>query len=98
MLALLRGYKRRMGIVLGPFFKVSCNGPDCQSELRVSAKVGDSPRSMAEKVRDLLSEAGWTKDAQGIDRCPECSQTPAALRATQPEQHGSESEEGVLEP
>ena len=47
--------------MLGPFFKVSCNGPDCQSELRVSAKVGDSPRSMAEKVRDLLSEAGWTK-------------------------------------
>ena len=79
--------------MLGPFFKVSCNDPDCQSELRVSAKVGDSPRSMAEKVRDLLIEAGWTKDAQGMDRCPECSKTPAPLRATQPEQHGSVSVE-----
>jgi hypothetical protein len=83
--------------VLGPFFKVSCNGPDCQSELRVSAKVGDSPRSMAEKVHDLLSEAGWTKDAQGMDRCPECSETPAPPRATQLEQLGSESEGGVPE-
>ena len=51
--ALLRGYIVRMGIVLGPLFKVPCNGPECRSELRVSAKVGDSPRSMAEKVRDL---------------------------------------------
>ena len=26
--------------MLGPFLKVWCNGPDRQSELRVSAKVG----------------------------------------------------------
>jgi hypothetical protein len=86
-----------MGIVLGPFFKISCNSPDCQSDLRVSAKVGDSPRSMGEKVRVLLIEAGWTKDAQGIDRCPKCSGSPAPLRATQLDQLGSEHEEGVPE-
>ena len=76
----LRGYKRRVEcIVLGPYFNVSCSGPECQSKLRVPAKMGDSAQSMTERVRDLLIEAGWTKDSRGMDRCAECSKSPATL-------------------
>lgn len=55
------GTKKRRGIVLGPFFKVSRNSPDCQSELRVSAKVGDSPRSNG-------GEGPCSSDRSGIDK------------------------------
>jgi hypothetical protein len=84
-------------MVLGPFFKISCNNPGCPSELRISAKVGDSARSMRAPVRDHLIEAGWTKDSRGMDRCPECSESPAPLVGAQLEQLGSESEEEVPE-
>ncbi len=85
-------------MVLGPFFKVSCNNPGCQSEFRISAKVGDSTWTMAARVRDLLTEAGWTKDSRGMVRCPECSDSPAPLVAAQLEQLGSERQEEVPEP
>ena len=93
MFYMVRGYKRRMSMVRGPFFKVSCNNPGCQSEFRMPAKVGGSTWTMAARVRDLLTEAGWTKDSQGIVRCPECSASPAPLITEQLEQLGSESEE-----
>jgi hypothetical protein len=85
-----------MSILDGPFFKISCNNTECHSELRVSAKVGDSPRSMAARIRELLLEKGWTKDSQGMDRCSECSESPVPL-AVQLEQLSSEGEEGMLE-
>jgi hypothetical protein len=66
-----------MSSLVGPFFKISCNNTECQSEHMVSTKVGDSPRSMAARVRDLLIEEGWTKDSRGMDRCPECSELRA---------------------
>ena len=68
-----------MSMVLGPFFKVSCKNPRCPWELRISAKVGDSARTMAARVSDLLTEAGWTKDSRGMACCPECSDSPAPL-------------------
>jgi hypothetical protein len=86
-----------MSILDGPFFKIPCNNTECRAELRVSAKVGDSPRSMAARIRELLLEKGWTKDSQGMDRCSECSESPATLLAVQLEQLSSEGEEGMLE-
>jgi hypothetical protein len=70
-----------MSILAGPFFKISCNNAECQSELRVSAKMGDSRRSMAATVRELLIEEGWTKDARGMDCCPNCSVVVGGSRA-----------------
>jgi hypothetical protein len=56
-------------MLVGPFLKISCNNTECNSELRIAAKVGDSPRTMAARVREFLIEAGWTKDFAGMDRC-----------------------------
>lgn len=81
-----------MSILGGPFFKISCNNTECRSELRVSAKVGDSPRSMAARIRELLLEQGWTKDSQGMDRCSECSASPSPLLAAELEQLSSGGE------
>jgi hypothetical protein len=52
---------------------------------------------MAARIRELLLEKGWTKDSQGMDRCSECSESPATLLAVQLEQLSSEGEEGMLE-
>ena len=82
-------------MLVGPFFKISCKNTECNSELRIVAKVGDSPRTMAARVRELLIEAGWTKDFAGMDRCPDCAESPAPLVAGQLEQLGSEGRDPI---
>ena len=77
---------------MGPFFTISCDNAECQSELRLAARVDDLSRSMAARARELLIGEGWTKDSRGMDRCPKCSESPAPLVAAQLEQLGSESE------
>lgn len=54
-------------------FLAVCDSPDCEGRLKVMAYDDEEPTHFADRVRERLNEAGWTKRRDGRDLCLECS-------------------------
>jgi hypothetical protein len=65
----------------GTFAAVLCDNPVCLSVVKVSPAKREVAQSLALRARGQLIAEGWTKDARGQDRCPECSSGRARLQS-----------------